>query len=91
MATEAPLAAPQRRMVAGPQPTAASAAAELDILIVVSKMKKYIRDASGMACSDGVAEELSHHVRQLCDVAIAAARRAERKTVLDRDVPPVRS
>jgi histone H3/H4 len=58
-----------------------------DILIVVSKLKKYIKDRSGMNCSDAVAEVLSDHVRALCDDSIRAAGRDERKTVLDRDVP----
>ena len=58
-----------------------------DMLIVVSKLKKYIKDRSGMNCSDAVAEVLSDHVRVLCDDSIRAAGRDERKTVLDRDVP----
>lgn len=58
-----------------------------DILIVVSKLKKYIKDRSGMNCSDVVAEVLSDHVRQICDESIRAAGRDERKTVLERDVP----
>ena len=41
-------------------------------------------------CSDAVAENLSDHVRAVCDEAIRAAGREERKTVLDRDVPKVR-
>ena len=62
-----------------------------DVLIVVSKMKKYIKDRSGMNCSDSVADMISEHVRAICDDSIRAAARDERKTVLDRDVPrPVR-
>ena len=63
-----------------------SDAVDRDILIVISKLKKYIKDRSGMNCSDAVAEMLSDHVRVLCDDAIRAAARDERKTVLDRDV-----
>ena len=59
-----------------------------DILIVVSKVKKYIRDRSGMNTSDAVAEALGAHVRKVCDDAIRNAGRDGRKTVLDRDVPP---
>jgi hypothetical protein len=59
-----------------------------DILVVVSKVKKYIRDRSGMNTSDAVAEALGAHVRRVCDDAIRNAARDERKTVLDRDVPP---
>jgi len=60
------------------------------MLVVVSKMKKYIKERSGMNCSDAVAEVLSDHVRALCDDSIRAAARDERKTVLDRDVPKPR-
>src|SRR3954471_9093156 len=59
-----------------------------DVLIVVSKVKKYIRDRSGMNTSDAVAEALGAHVRKVCDDAIRNAVRDGRKTVLDRDVPP---
>jgi histone H3/H4 len=94
----APAAAPvQRKVVGMASPSAAAAAegvqlseAEREILIVVSKMKKYIKDRSGMNCSDAVAEMLSDHVRAICDDAIRAAARDERKTVLDRDVPRAR-
>lgn len=58
-----------------------------DVLIVVSKLKKYIKDRSGFNCSDAVAEHLSEHVRAVADEAIRNAARDERKTVLDRDVP----
>lgn len=93
-----PAPAVQRRVVVGEAPAAAApsggmqlADAERDVLIVVSKMKKYIKDRSGFNCSDAVAEMLSDHVRAICDDAIRAAARDERKTVLDRDVPrPVR-
>jgi histone H3/H4 len=61
-----------------------------DVLIVVSKMKKYIKDRSGFNCSDAVAEYLSEHVRAICDDAIRMAARDERRTVLDRDVPRAR-
>ena len=64
-----------------------SDAVDRDVLIVVSKMKKYIKDRSGMNCGDAVAGALSDHVRAICDEAIRAAARDERKTVLDRDVP----
>jgi hypothetical protein len=59
-----------------------------DVLVVVSKVKKYIRDRSGLNTSDAVAEALGAHVRKVCDDAIRNAVRDGRKTVLDRDVPP---
>jgi hypothetical protein len=61
-----------------------------DMLIVVSKLKKYIRDRSGMNTSDAVADMLGDHVRSVADEAIRAAARDGRKTVLDRDVPRAR-
>jgi hypothetical protein len=73
-----------------PAPVRLTPADESDVLIVVSKMKKYIKERSGMNCSDAVAEGLSHHVRAICDLAIRNAGADGRKTVLDRDVPPVR-
>jgi hypothetical protein len=83
-----------RRVVGDASPATAAAAeglrladAEREILIVVSKMKKYIKDRSGMNCGEAVAEVLSDHVRALCDDAIRSAARDERKTVLDRDLP----
>ena len=77
--------------VAAPAGTAAlTFVAERDMLIVVSKLKKYIKDRSGMNCSDGVADVLSDHVRAICDESIRVAARDERKTVLDRDVPRAR-
>jgi hypothetical protein len=63
------------------------AEAEEEVLIVVSKLKKYIRERSGMNTSDAVADALSAHVRAICDEAIRNAATDERKTVLDRDVP----
>jgi histone H3/H4 len=89
------VAPPARRVVADPSPpTAASPGANLelaavtdrDILIVISKLKKYIKDRSGFNCSDAIADALSDHVRLLCDEAIRTAARDERKTVLERDV-----
>ncbi len=60
-----------------------------EILIVASRLKEYIRVRSGgMNTSERVLRPLSAIVREACDEAIRAARRAERKTVLDRDVPP---
>jgi len=77
--------------VASPGAALQLADAEREVLIVVSKMKKYIKDRSGFNCSDAVADMLSDHVRAICDDAIRTAAKDERKTVLDRDVPrPVR-
>lgn len=88
--TPAPASAPAPAPTAAPAPSSDGLAlqqAEREMLIVISKMKKYIKERSGMNCSDAVAEMLSEHVRALCDDSIRAAARDERKTVLDRDVP----
>jgi hypothetical protein len=58
-----------------------------DVLVVVSKLKAYVRARSGMNTSDGVMEILSDRLRALCDEGIRNAARAGRKTVLDRDLP----
>ena len=56
-----------------------------DILVVVSKLKSYVRSRSGMNTSGNVAPALSDILRRLCDQAIEKARDAGRKTVMDRD------
>jgi hypothetical protein len=71
-----------------PSASGPSAAPADKVLIVASRLKQYIRAESGMSTSDRVLGPLSDVVRQLCDLAIESARRAERGTVLDRDVPP---
>jgi len=78
--------APPRRVIA-PEPAAQPADDDCseDILIVISKLKKYIRARSGMNTSDGVMNVLSAHLRKLCDLAIRHAAEEGRKTVLDRD------
>src|SRR5262245_8882272 len=58
---------------------------EKDVLVVVSKLKAYIRDTSGMNTSDAVAEILSDRLRRLCDQAIRNAQRDGRRTVMERD------
>ena len=57
----------------------------LDVLVVVSKLKAYVKARSGMNTSDGVTDVLSAKLRKLCDAAIEVAQADGRKTVLDRD------
>ncbi len=59
---------------------------KVEILVVASKVKGYIKTASGMNTSDKIMEMISNKVRQICDQAIANARNDGRKTVMDRDV-----
>ncbi|MCD6122622.1 MAG: NFYB/HAP3 family transcription factor subunit [Spirochaetales bacterium] len=56
-----------------------------EILIVASKVKSYIKSKAGMNTSASVADTLSAKVRELCDQAIESAKKAKRKTVMDKD------
>ncbi len=69
----------------------AAAEAELprEVLVVVSKLKAYVKARSGFNTSDNVVEALSDHLRRLCDLAIDNASVDGRKTVLDRDFKPL--
>ncbi|HMR06590.1 MAG TPA: hypothetical protein PKA88_12455 [Polyangiaceae bacterium] len=60
-----------------------------DVLVVVSKVKAYVRARSGMNTSDGVTAPLSDHLRRLCDAASRHAAQDGRKTLLDRDFAAV--
>jgi hypothetical protein len=88
-ATPAPVAAPKPTpaapIVRTPAPPARAPELPREILIVVSKLKSYIRARAGFNTADACAEVLSDQVRTLCDRAIENARRDERKTVLERD------
>ena len=81
---EAP-AAPRRRIVG------ASSDDDLprEVLVVISKLKAYVRARSGMSTSDNVVGVLSDHLRRLCSDAIRNAARDGRKTVMDRDFTPL--
>lgn len=56
-----------------------------DVLIVVSKLKNYIKARSDMNTSADVSDVLSDIVRSYCDRAIEEARTQGRKTVMGRD------
>lgn len=76
-----------RREAAEPEDDLELAPGEIprDVLIVASKLKKYIKARSGMNTSDTVMDALSDRVRVLCEDAILRAREDGRKTVMDRD------
>ena len=65
--------------------SSASSDVPQDVLVVVSKLKAYIRATSGMSTSDAVIPVLSDHLRRLCDAAVQSAAAERRKTVMDRD------
>ena len=81
-----PEAAPRRRVVSGGP---SDADLPRDVLVVVSKLKAYVRARSGMNTSDTVVDVISDHLRHLCDEAIRNAARDGRKTVMDRDFTPL--
>jgi len=58
---------------------------EDDVMVVVSKLKNYIRAKSEMNTAGNVAPKISAMVRTLCDQAIERAKADGRKTVMDRD------
>lgn len=58
---------------------------EKEVLVVVSKMKNYIRSTSGMNTAGNVGPALSDMIRGLCDQAVEKAKSEGRKTVMDRD------
>ncbi len=56
-----------------------------DILVVVSKLKAYVKERSDLSTSADVMPELSRIIRSECDKAIEKARRDGRKTLMARD------
>ena len=82
-ADSAPAREPQRRIVASPPPLEKNL--DKEVLVVVSKLKAYVRARADMNTSDHVAELLSDRLRTLCDEAIRRARKEGRKTLMDRD------
>lgn len=56
------------------------------ILIVASKVKKFIREKSGLSTSAEVLSGLSQKVEQLCLEAVEKAKADGRKTVKGRDL-----
>lgn len=57
-----------------------------EVLVVISKVKEYIRSKSGMNTSDAIMPVLSDRLRGLLDEAVEKAKSDGRKTVMDRDV-----
>jgi histone H3/H4 len=86
-----PATSSRRRVSVAAPATASDGEEDLDndILVVASKLKKYIRARSGMNTSDSVMSALSAHVRAICNQAIRTAAQDGRKTVMDRDLPPI--
>ncbi len=81
----------RKRVFVRGQGTAASVTSriDVDVLVVASKVKQYIRDAAEMNTSGDAMEALTRHVVALCDEAIDRARADGRKTVKARDFPRI--
>lgn len=56
-----------------------------DTLVVVSKVKAFVKKHSEMSTSAAVMDVLTKMVERECMKAIENARKANRKTVMDRD------
>jgi len=57
-----------------------------DVLVVTSKVKKFVREKSGFNTSAELIEGLSQEVEKICLAAIERARADGRKTVKGRDL-----
>ncbi len=56
-----------------------------EVLVVASKVKKLIKEKSGMSTSGAVMEALTKVIERECARAIERAQEDKRKTVMDRD------
>ena len=57
-----------------------------DVLVVASKIKKYIKEKADMNTSGSTMDALTALITRALDQAIANAKTDGRKTVMDRDV-----
>ena len=84
--------AAQRRIIASspavPSSSISAKNDETEILVVVSKVKAYIKSQADMNVSDDIMNILSHRIRYFCDQAIKNAQSDGRKTVQERDMKP---
>ncbi len=89
----APKTLEARRIIATASPAAAATAStgaksssmSNEVLVVVSKMKQYIRETSEFNTSEDVNQVLSNMIRIACDRAIVKAKANGRKTVMAKD------
>ncbi|PIS01704.1 MAG: hypothetical protein COT84_01045 [Chlamydiae bacterium CG10_big_fil_rev_8_21_14_0_10_35_9] len=56
-----------------------------EVLVVASKVKKYIKEKGDMSTSATAISRLSEIIEEECNKAIERAKSAKRKTVMDRD------
>jgi len=58
-----------------------------ETLVVVSKIKKFIKEKADLSTSASAIDKLTQIVERECMKAAQKAKEANRKTVLDRDFP----
>lgn len=84
-----PSRVPRRKIVSpGPSNSASSTSSSnlpIDTLVVVSKLKNYVKAKSDMNTSGDVADELSQYIRVLINIAVEEAQSQGRKTLMARD------
>ncbi len=57
-----------------------------DVLVVTSKVKKYIKEKAGFNTSAETVAVLSQAIQRLCDRGVESAKSDGRKTVMARDI-----
>lgn len=57
-----------------------------ETLVVVSKVKKYIRETSGLNTSQCCIDALTRKIVEACAQGVSNARSSNRKTVMGRDI-----
>ena len=57
-----------------------------EVLVVTSKVKKYIKESGGCNTSSETIEVLSRAVQRLCEKGVETAKADGRKTVMARDI-----
>lgn len=83
---------PRRKIIVNPSNSSSNKNEDLpmDVLIVVSKLKSYVKAKSGMNTSGDVADELSKFVRVIVNEALDNARAEGRKTLMARDFKDIK-
>lgn len=85
-AGETPSESPPRRRVIVPSGSPSQVSDDVDTLVVVSKVKKFIRDNSEFSTSQCCIDALTDKIVDWCRQGIEHAKAAGRKTVMGRDI-----
>jgi len=74
-----------RKIVPGGLAAGSKSLGEDEVLVVVSKVRKYVADKSGLNTSAEVYDTLTEKIKRLCDRAVEQAKAQGRKTIMSRD------